>query len=102
MGDEMDMEDKPEMEMPEESVAEEVADEETAEETVRDYVEKAPAPKGVDDDKTAQSPVADAKNKIDGNGAKAPEFGGGDEKGGSTPASKDMGQETPKPDMKKV
>lgn len=101
MGDEMDMEDKPEMDMPEESVAEEIADE-TAEETVREYVEKAPAPKGGDDDKTAQSPVANAKNKIDGNGAKATEFGGGDEKGGSTPASKDMGQTTPKPDMKKV
>ena len=56
---------------------------------------------GGDDDNT-HSPVADSKNKIDGNGAEAPEFGGGDEKGGSTPASKDMGMETPKPDMKKV
>jgi hypothetical protein len=99
-GDDMDSEDKPEMEMPEESVAQEVADE-TAEETVREYVEKAPAPKGGDDDNT-HSPVADAKNKIDGNGAKAPEFGGGDEKGGATPKSGDMGQTTPKPDMKKV
>lgn len=100
--DEADEEEAEEAEEADESVAFEDADEEVAEdaeeieeaEEIVEYTEKAPAPKGGDDDNATSTVAKSGKGGIK-NASSA------EEKGAPAPKAQDMGGTT-KPDMKKV
>ena len=85
MGDEEEGEEEEEMESVEE-----------AEEVVREYAEKAPAPVTAEEGDGSAGPVA-GKNDMGGKAVDPT----GEESGGATPKSEDMGMTT-EPDMKKV